>query len=464
MFAVLLSCEDAPQKAKDGTWFGGKILNPIDNSVILSKGNKIIAEAEIKPNDRFLTKIPDFKPGIYEFLHKERQLVYLTQGDSVIIRVNTLQFDESLTYSGFGGAKNNFMIDLFLMNEKENEQMARNAIYHETPKRFEQYLDSLQLIRNKRWQTFRKTHHPEDDFVAIAKAIINYDIYARKEVYPLTNFVPSKMKLLQQIPEDFYDYRKSVNFNEEQFLPLYSYQRFLFNYFNQAAFKKYGQRLPYDPQSLIHNSIELKLIDSIISNKAIKSFLLTRNIRNYLSNSNDKNGNEQIYNLYMKFITSETDKKNIEDLYKSNQKLESGKLVPQEIMLDTESHEHALRTLTMKKPTILYFWSSQNKDHLIRAHAKAQKLRERYPQYAILDINIDIDPDIWLHTLENQGFDKQYSYQFKDKTEELIRDFSINNILKTVVLDKNGIILNSHANMFSSRFESELLGYLNKTD
>lgn len=70
--------------------------------------------------------------------------------------------------------------------------MARNAIYHETPKRFEQYLDSLQLIRNKRWQTFRKTHHPEDDFVAIAKAIINYDIYARKEVYPLTNFVPSK--------------------------------------------------------------------------------------------------------------------------------------------------------------------------------------------------------------------------------------------------------------------------------
>lgn len=113
MFAVLLSCEDAPQKAKDGTWFGGKILNPIDNSVILSKGNKIIAEAEIKPNDRFLTKIPDFKPGIYEFLHKERQLVYLTQGDSVIIRVNTLQFDESLTYSGFGGAKNNFMIDLF---------------------------------------------------------------------------------------------------------------------------------------------------------------------------------------------------------------------------------------------------------------------------------------------------------------------------------------------------------------
>jgi hypothetical protein len=464
IFAALLGCEDAPQKAKDGTWFGGQILNPTGNSIILRKGNKIVAEIEINANNRFLTRIPDFHPGIYEFLHKERQLVYLTPGDSVIIRVNTLEFDESLTFSGFGGAKNNFLIDLFLMNEKENDQMARNSIYHETPKRFERYLDSLQLIRNKRWQMFKKAHHAEDDFTVIAKAIINYDIYARKEVYPLTNFVPSKMKLLQEIPEDFYEYRNNVSFNEEPFLPLYSYQRFLFNYFNQAAFKKYGKELPYDPQSLVHNSIELKLIDSIISNKAIKSFLLTRNMRNYLSNSNDKHGNEQIYNLYMKFIPSILDKKNIEDFYKSNQKLESGKLVPQETMINTQLKEHKLRSLISQKPTILYFWSSENRAHFTKAHVRAEELRQRYPQFAILDLNIDIDRNIWLETLENQGYKKEYSYQFKDKTEELIRNSSINNILKTVVLDKNGIILNAHANMFSSRFESELLGYLNKTD
>ncbi len=464
LFALLLSCENAPEKAKEGTWFGGQILNPVGSFIILSKGDKIIAESELNANNRFLTEIPDFQPGIYEFSNQERQLVYLTSGDSVIMRVNTLEFDESLTYSGFGGAKNNFMIHLFLMNEKENEQMAWNAIYHETPKRFERYLDSLQRIRNKRWEMFRKLHRTEDDFVKIANAIINYDIYARKEVYPLTNFVPSKMQLLQEIPRDFYDYRNYVSFNEEQFLPLYSYQRFLFNYFNQAAFKKYGQELPYDPQSLIHNSIELKLIDSTISNNAIKSFLLTRNIRNFLSNSNDKNGNEQIYDLYVKFITSGTDKKDIADLYKRNQNLESGKQVPQEIMINAQFQEHPLRSLIYQKPTILYFWSSENRNHLIRAHIKAQKLRERYPQYTILDLNIDIDRDIWLETLENQGYDKQYSYQFKDETEKRRKDFSINNILKTVVLDKNGIILNAHANMFSSRFESELLGYLNKTD
>lgn len=462
--AILLSCDNAPEKAKEGTWFGGQIINPTGNSIILKKGDTIVAEAEIDVNNRFLIEIPDFKPGIYEFSHNERQLVYLTPGDSVIMRVNTLEFDESLTYSGFGGAKNNFMIDLFLMNEKENQQMAHNAIYHETPERFKDYLDSLQRIRNKRWQNFKKTQRTEVDFAKIANAIINYDIYARKEVYPLTNFVPSKMQLIQEINKDFYDYRNYVSFNNEQFLPLYSYQRFLFNYFNQATFKKYGKELPYDPQSLIHNTIELKLIDSIISNKAIKNFLLTRNIRNFLSNSNDKDGNKQIYGLYMKFVTSETNKKNIESLYSSNQKLESGKRVPQEIMIDTQFREHALRALITQKPTILYFWSSENRNHLIKAHAKAEKLRERYPQYAVLDFNIDVGRDVWLETLVNYGYDEQYSYQFKDDIEELILDFSINNIVKTIILDKNGTILNAHANMFSSRFESELLGYLNKTE
>ena len=461
---TLWGCKDAPQKATTGTWFGGQILNPIDNSVILSKGSKIILEANISANNRFLSKIPNFKPGLYEFLQKERQLVYLTVGDSIMMRVNTLEFDESLTFTGIGAAKNNLMVDLFLMNEKENEQMTRNAIYHESPKKFQNYLDSLQNIRNKRWNIFRKTHQTEDDFVKIANAIINYDIYARKEVYPLTNFVPSKMELIQEIPKKFYAYRKYVSFNEEELLPLYSYQRFLFNYFNQAAFKKYGKDSPYDPQSLLHNEIELKLIDSVISNKAIKSFLLTRNIRNFLSNSNDTSGNAQMYKLYMQFIPSKTDKEKVAKLYKSNENLEAGKPVPQETVIDTQFQEHRLRSLVNNKRTILYFWSTENRDHLIRAHAKAELLRKRYPQYTIFDLNMDNDRELWIQTLENQGFDKKFAFQFKDRTEELQRDFSINNILKTVILDENGKILNAHANMFSSRFESELLGYLNTTD
>ncbi|MGB3774446.1 MAG: hypothetical protein WA951_04245, partial [Leeuwenhoekiella sp.] len=375
-----MSCGKEASKSEYGTFLGGNIVNPVGNSVIIRKGDKFITEAELKPNNRFLIELPNFVPGLYEFLHKERQLVYLTEGDSVILRVNTLEFDESLTYSGYGGAKNNLMVDLFLMNERENEQMARNNIYHEPPNKFEHYLDSLQLIRDKRWQAFKDGNEATEDFINIAKAIINYDIYARKEVYPLTNYISSKIALINKMPKGFYDYRNEVSFNKEEFLPLYSYQRFLFNYFNQASFKKYGKKNAYDPQSLIHNKIELKIIDSVVTNGAIKSFLMTRNLKNFFSNSNDQKSNEEILELFLSFEPSSTDAKNIRDLYISNKNLEAGKKLPEEILLDDELNRQSLLGL-INRPTILYFWSSENRDHMIRSHAKAEKLRQLYPQY-----------------------------------------------------------------------------------
>ncbi|MGB3776502.1 MAG: thioredoxin-like domain-containing protein, partial [Leeuwenhoekiella sp.] len=160
---------------------------------------------------------------------------------------------------------------------------------------------------------------------------------------------------------------------------------------------------------------------------------------------------------------SSTDAKNIRDLYISNKNLEAGKKLPEEILLDDELNRKSLLGL-INRPTILYFWSSENRDHMIRSHAKAEKLRQLYPQYTILDINLDIDKDRWLQTLKEQNFDDRFSYKFVDKIEELRRDFSINNILKTIILNEDAIILNAHANMFSSQFESEILGYLNNKD
>ena len=49
--------------------------------------------------------------------------MYLEPGDSIMLRVNTLKFDESLTYTGKGSAKNNFLTELFLLNEAADQQI-----------------------------------------------------------------------------------------------------------------------------------------------------------------------------------------------------------------------------------------------------------------------------------------------------------------------------------------------------
>ena len=456
---ILNSCNGTHDKATSGTYIGGQIVNPVSNSIILRKDNRNIIDLPLSQNNRFFYKIKDFKPGLYSFFHNERQLVYLEEGDSIMLRVNTIEFDESLTFTGYGAAQNNFMLSLYLLNEKENESMM--TVYQQDPLLFQQTLDSLRDVRTEDWENFKAKHEVSEGFEGVINAIIDYDYYARKEVYPLSRFGSDKYAFLQSLPDDFYDYRDDVDFNRENLLSLYSYQRFLMNYFNQAAFKQYAGTEDYNSQSFTHNLHKLRLIDSTVSNDSIKSYLLTRTIKEYLANSNDKKGGEEIFDLYMKHIPSNFNKKEIEKLYTSNQNVEAGKKMPDEILINMKGEKVHLDKL-ITKPTFIFLWSKDKKNHSRQAHLMAQELINKFPEYAYIAININIDTQEWLRITKLNGFNPKNEFKINDNFEEIKDELSINSIFKTFIVDKNGTIQNAHANMFSTDFENELLGYLNK--
>ncbi|MEH6408340.1 MAG: hypothetical protein V7767_13760, partial [Leeuwenhoekiella sp.] len=351
----LTSCENHPNKAHSGTYIGGEIVNPVTNSIVLRRGNRTIINLPLSQNARFFYKLKkDVKPGLYSFFHNERQLIYIEEGDSIMLRVNTIEFDESLTFTGYGAPENNFMMKMFLLTEQENESIM--TVYQQDPLLFAQTVDSLSEMRKKMWDKFKNKHEVSEMFEGIIDAIIDYDNYARKEVYPLSHFGSHKYAFLKSLPDDFYNYRKNVDFNREDLLSLYSYQRFLVNYFNQAAFKQYAENERYDSQSFTHNIYKLRLIDSAVTNDSIKSYLLTKTIKEYLTNSNDTKGGEEIYNLYMSKISSKYDKEKIKELYTANRNIESGKKLPDELLLSMSQEEVNLQKL-IKKPTIIFFWS-----------------------------------------------------------------------------------------------------------
>src|SRR5690606_1770533 len=77
--------------------------------------------------------------------HPELQYVYLERGDSLMIRLNTEDFDESLIFSGKGEEINNFLIEMFLSAEEELP-----IIYGYSgldPDQFDHKLDSLENIK-----------------------------------------------------------------------------------------------------------------------------------------------------------------------------------------------------------------------------------------------------------------------------------------------------------------------------
>ena len=115
-FTLLVSCNTIEENKT--THFGGQIINPKSDKVLLYKGERLLDSAKLNQNNKFLIDLDSLKTGLYKFMHgPEIQYLYLEPKDSLLIRINTWDFDESLVFSGKGAERNNFLINLFLENE-----------------------------------------------------------------------------------------------------------------------------------------------------------------------------------------------------------------------------------------------------------------------------------------------------------------------------------------------------------
>ena len=103
------------------TYFGGKIINPKSDYVVLYSMDKVIDTMYLAKDNTFLGKLESVNEGLYYFMHgNENQYIYLEPQDSLMLRLNAWSFDESMVFAGKGAERNNILIDCFLEDEKDN--------------------------------------------------------------------------------------------------------------------------------------------------------------------------------------------------------------------------------------------------------------------------------------------------------------------------------------------------------
>ena len=108
---IFSSCNN--KNSSDDFFLGGEIINPSSNYVNFYYNNIKIDSLELDSENKFFKKIENIKPGIYRIEHlPENQYIIIENGDSLWIRVNVEDFKESLTFSGKGSSKNNFLVDI----------------------------------------------------------------------------------------------------------------------------------------------------------------------------------------------------------------------------------------------------------------------------------------------------------------------------------------------------------------
>jgi len=464
LFVVILavttlfySCNEE-EKEISGTYIGGQIINPYSSFIRISKDRDINDTISLNQNNRFLYTIKDNEEGIYRFSNGEYQTLYVEPGDSILLRVNTVEFDESLSFSGPGSSKNNFLIEMYLHSERENRNFGR--FYNLKAKAFEEALDSMLSIRERMLEKYEEKHELSDGFREYATAVVYYDTYQRKESYPFSHFSKDKKKEIDALPEDFYSFRESVNINNLSLQSCNAYIKYLIRYFDHMAFLEYSDSHSYNTLSYVHNEKELKLIDSLITEPELKDELLHITTRNFILNSNNQNETADIYQLFKRYATSQDVIADITKRFENNKKLEAGNTLPDQFIIAADKRVVTLSSI-INKPTVLYFWSHRSHQYSKRVHAKVEELKVKYPDYDFIGINTEKDKDGWIKNVRSHNFDVNKEYQFIDPSDARNK-FLLNTPNKIIVLDRRGRILNSHTSLFNIAFEQELLGYLNK--
>ncbi|MBW1298690.1 TlpA family protein disulfide reductase [Aquimarina litoralis] len=456
-----MSCDSTTEITNDHIYLGGEIVNPNTDYVVLFKGEDYQDTIYLDKNNRFLHKIENIKEGLYSFRHNpEFQLILLEKGDSILMRLNTLEFDESLVFTGKGSRKNNFLIDMFLQNEKERNQLT-NRKYTPSPKAFKKEQDSLLELRQARFSNLTDKYPLSDLASKICKSSFEYDFFSRYEMY-LYRYQYSRIRtrnVANAIPDDFFEYRGMVNFNEDDLMRLYSYNRFLNHYFTNSSYTKYMNKKSFSKSKVEYTMYKLDLVDSIIQQSYIKNNLLRGITTNFILDNKNDYTSQKVLDHYLSISSNKKFQKELKKLAKATARLKPNSIIPDQDLISSDGEMTKLSELFEKPVTALYFWSIDRKDHYVKAHKRTTHLSKVYPDIDFIAINTDDEQtDNWLKTIKRHNYNLENEYEFKFpkcSSDELVIHYTN----KVILVNQQGKIINPNADLFSSFFEKQLLSY-----
>ncbi|KJD34485.1 hypothetical protein PK35_01435 [Tamlana nanhaiensis] len=459
---TFLGCKN-DNKDDNYAYLGGEIINPTTNYIILEKDGEIIDTIPLDGRNRFIHKFEGLIPGFYTFNHGgEEQFALLEPKDSLLFRLNTLEFDESLVFTGLGDKKNNYFINDFIENELREKYIFK--ICQLAPKTYQKHIDSLNSIKLIAFNKFKEKYETTELFNTIAEANIKFAHYSNKEIYPFIHYGQNKIEILNSLPKDFYAYRKNIDYNDAFFSDNSNYIHFLRRNLSNISLTihdEHAEEKKFNHRSLCYNLDRLQLIDSLVTNTTIKDALLYHFTIKYLSKSQDVENSEKLLKSYLNKSTNEKGKALMCRLNESINRLQRGAKLPDIAVLNYNNISNNISAV-IKQPTVISFWAQSFYDHFNHSYKKINELKVKYPEVNFIRINID-DYEVGKpkKMLANHNYSTQNEYTFSNP-KQAKETLAIYPLTKTFIVDKNNTIVSSNSNLFSIKFEEELLGLINR--
>ena len=465
LLSITFGCQFKGENNSAYAYIGGEIVNPKNKNIILyNTQGKIVDSITLDDNNRFLHKIENLQPGLYSITHGgEYQMLLLEANDSIMIRLNTYDFDESLVFTGIGAKKNNYLIKTYLSNEKEAKQLVTYSKME--PEAFNDFIEKRRRGQLSEFHEFL-THNKESEFFkSIIEANINYNTYADKEIYPFAYYGNNKLIHIKDLPETFISHRKDVDFNANHLSRFFAYNRFLSSHIENLAthayYKTHATHSQFNRHGMEYNMSKLDLIDSIIKDETIKNNLLKYKAIDYISHNHTEVEAKEFLDYYLTKSTNDEDKAYMTELVSNLRLLRQGNPLPNLAIVNYDDTEHLISSI-ITEPTIIFFWSSNSKSQYRNSHYMVDKLKSKFPEMNFISINVnDNDDKFWKNIINNYNFPTVNEFKFKN-SKQARKTLAVNYLNKAIIVDKNGMILHPNANIFSSEFDERLENLLQK--
>lgn len=462
LFLFIVFCGSCQKEVEPkSVYIHGQIVNPIGNYITLSLGNDLIDTIPLDSKNTFSYLLENPEEGLYTFMDPtESQSIYIVPGDSILFRLNTLAFDETLFFSGTSAVKNNFLMELFLANEKNNDLIF--SYYKIAPNDFAAITDSILKVRQEMFDKLEEENDFSENFTSLAEKSIRYEFYDLRERYAFLINKYSDQK--DEIPANFFDYRNQVNYNDETLKRHYGYQRFLDNYLKNRSIENCGPRSEnracYSLNDFQNLRRRILLTDSLFTLDILKERFYQRFGRKQIIFSSTTAQIDSTLNLLSRLGYNKKGMEELKNLASVQRSYFIGNNISDKKLIDNEKNSLTLKDV-LKKPTITFSWTVYSPKSHQTKHKKIRGLRKKYPEINFIGLNIDAEEyQVWKNTMTKNQYDQDFEYQIRDVGNKKV--LYKNYLNKMLFINRKGEIIFGDISMDTPAFESYVLEFLNQ--
>lgn len=454
------ACKKDTSSSHD-TYFGGLIINPTSEFVVLFKKDVVVDTFYLDDNNKFGGKLVGAEKGLYVFKHPpENQMMYLEPGDSTLVLLNTLDFDESLTFSGTGAAKSNFLNKMYLLNQQNNDLILN--CFKLKPSEFAHKTDSIRDFRISQLEKLNKRNQFSEEFFELAQATINYEFYHLRERYAYLIRKHSR-ETIDQIPADFHDYREKISFDDKKLDDYYVYLNLLDDYLRTKSLE-YCQENNitaegcYDLTDYDNIKRRIILADSLITNPRVSNNFIDRLAAQGIIYSKTREDLLAIFQLLSEIEYTGNRMEDLRQMAGIQNALFPGRDIGELKLLDISRDTVKVKEISFR-PKITYHWSVNSQRHHKWQHKIIEDLRFKYPEIDFIGVNIDRNQfEEWENVITNHKYQEKYEFKLNalNVNEMLLKNY----LNKLIFLDPRGKVIRGDVQLNSLDLEASILEFI----